>query len=252
MRGKEKCKALKEIRKQIAEKNDIEYVVSECTFQGECKGTCPKCEAELRYLERELAVKQGLGKAVAVVGISASVCTSLTACSPGEAVEDFLWEVGRKVGIVEETTGVMPAPTTSGGGTATSIDGDIAMPAPTEEPLQGNIQMHEPTKAPQKEDVQVPETTKMPLVEKVPLVEPSDKSDIIEIEGKVVELITPLPEILEGDVAVVETPLPEVLEGDVAVLVTPIPMREGGTLPAPEEDEEVLMGEIYVPVEGQE
>ena len=240
MRGKEKCKALKEIRKQIAEKNDIEYVVSECTFQGECKGTCPKCEAELRYLERELAVKQGVGKAVAVVGISASVCTSLTACSPGEAVEDFLWEVGRKVGIVEETTGVMPAPTTSGGGTSTSIDGDIAMPAPTEEPLQGNIQMHEPTKAPQKEDVQVP------------FAEPSDKSDIIEIEGKVVEMITPLPEILEGDVAVVETPLPEILEGDVAVLVTPIPMIEGGTLPAPEEDEEVLMGEIYVPVEGQE
>ena len=75
MRGKEKCKALKEIRRQIAQQNDIEYVVSECSYQGECKGTCPKCEAELRYLERELAVRQGLGRAVAVVGISASVCT---------------------------------------------------------------------------------------------------------------------------------------------------------------------------------
>ena len=30
MKGKEKCKALKEIRKQIAENNNIEYVVSEC------------------------------------------------------------------------------------------------------------------------------------------------------------------------------------------------------------------------------
>ena len=57
MRGKEKCKALKEIRRQIAEKNDIEFVVSECKHQGDCKGTCPKCEAEVRYLERELALE---------------------------------------------------------------------------------------------------------------------------------------------------------------------------------------------------
>ncbi len=84
MKGKEKCKALKEIRRQIAEENDIPYVVSQCTYQGDCKGTCPKCESELRYLERELAIRQGLGKAVAVVGISASVCGGLTASpTPG-------------------------------------------------------------------------------------------------------------------------------------------------------------------------
>ena len=88
MRGKEKCKALKEIRRQIAEKNDIPYVVSQCTHQGDCRGTCPRCEAELRYLERELAVRQGLGKAVAVVGISASVCAGLTACSPAEMIRN--------------------------------------------------------------------------------------------------------------------------------------------------------------------
>lgn len=90
MRGKEKCKALKEIRRQIAEKNDIPYVVSQCTHQGDCRGTCPKCEAELRYLERELAIRQGLGKAVAVVGISTSVCAGLTACSPVAMVKDAL------------------------------------------------------------------------------------------------------------------------------------------------------------------
>lgn len=86
MKGKEKCKALKEIRRQIAEKNDIPYVVSQCKYQGDCLGTCPKCEAELRYLERELAIRQGLGKAVAVAGISISVCASLTACT--STVED--------------------------------------------------------------------------------------------------------------------------------------------------------------------
>lgn len=90
MRGKEKCKALKEIRRQIAEENDIPYVVSQCTHQGECRGTCPKCEAELRYLERELAIRQGLGKAVAVVGISTSVCAGLTACSPVDMVRNAM------------------------------------------------------------------------------------------------------------------------------------------------------------------
>ena len=54
-RGKQTCKILKEIRQQIADRNDIEYITSECHFQGECKGTCPKCEAELQYLENELS-----------------------------------------------------------------------------------------------------------------------------------------------------------------------------------------------------
>ena len=104
MKGKEKCKALKEIRRQIAEENDIPYVVSQCTYQGDCKGTCPKCESELRYLERELAIRQGLGKAVAVVGISASVCGGLTACSPMEVIRD-----GLGIGTVE-TAGNMAMP----------------------------------------------------------------------------------------------------------------------------------------------
>lgn len=80
MKGKEKCKALKEIRRQVAEANDIPYVVSQCTHKGDCKGTCPKCEAELQYLERELAFRKNLGKAVAITGISMGVCASLTGC----------------------------------------------------------------------------------------------------------------------------------------------------------------------------
>ena len=50
MQGKQTCKILKEIRKQVARANDIEYVVSECQYKGDCLGTCPKCEAEVRYL----------------------------------------------------------------------------------------------------------------------------------------------------------------------------------------------------------
>ena len=79
--GKETCKILKEIRQQIADKNDIEYATSECHYHGECKGTCPKCEAELQYLENELSKRRQLGKAVAVAGISLGIVGSFSACN---------------------------------------------------------------------------------------------------------------------------------------------------------------------------
>jgi len=80
--GKKTCKILKEIRQQIAEKNDIEYITSECHFQGECKGTCPKCEAELRYLENELHKRQQLGKVVTIAGIALGVVGAAAANEP--------------------------------------------------------------------------------------------------------------------------------------------------------------------------
>ena len=83
MKGKNKCKILKEIRQKIADENDIPYVTRECTYQGECRGTCPKCEAELRYLEQELEKRRRLGKTVAVAAVAASLSLSLTACIPG-------------------------------------------------------------------------------------------------------------------------------------------------------------------------
>ena len=78
-KGKKTCKILKEIRRQIAEANDIEYVVEECQYKGDCLGTCPKCEAEVRYLEQQLHQRQLLGKAVMVAGISAGLL-SLGSC----------------------------------------------------------------------------------------------------------------------------------------------------------------------------
>lgn len=81
MNGKSKCKVLKNIRKKIAEDNDIAFVTSECKFQGECSGTCPKCEAELRYLEKELAKRINLGKAVAVAGIATALVVSSAGCT---------------------------------------------------------------------------------------------------------------------------------------------------------------------------
>jgi hypothetical protein len=80
MKGKKRCKILKEIRRQIAVNNDIEFVTSECKHQGDCLGTCPKCEAEVRYLERELEKRMKLGKAVAVAGLAVALTTSTVGC----------------------------------------------------------------------------------------------------------------------------------------------------------------------------
>ena len=79
-RGKKTCKILKEIRRQIAEANDIEYVVEECQYKGDCLGTCPKCEAEVRYLEQQLHQRQLLGKAVVLAGVSVGMFT-LSSCN---------------------------------------------------------------------------------------------------------------------------------------------------------------------------
>lgn len=82
-RGKQTCRILKDIRRQIAEANDIEFITSECQYQGDCLGTCPKCEAEVRYLEQQLERKRMAGKAITVLGISAGLATmtSMTSCS---------------------------------------------------------------------------------------------------------------------------------------------------------------------------
>lgn len=84
-RGKKTCNTLKTIRKQIADANNIHYEPRECKHEGDCMGTCPACEAEVRYLERELDLRRKLGKAVAVVGISAGLA-GLTACGSKKAV----------------------------------------------------------------------------------------------------------------------------------------------------------------------
>ena len=81
-KGKQTCKILKEIRKQIAEENDIEFVTSECTYKGDCLGTCPKCEAEVRYLERELEKRQRMGKAAIFAGMTIGTAITAAGCGP--------------------------------------------------------------------------------------------------------------------------------------------------------------------------
>lgn len=81
-RGKQTCKILKDIRRRIAEENDIDFITSECRHKGDCAGTCPKCEAEVRYLEEQLERRRVLGQATRLAGIAAGLGAVVAACSP--------------------------------------------------------------------------------------------------------------------------------------------------------------------------
>lgn len=75
-RGKRICNELKAVRRQIADENGIPLQQSECRHTGECLGTCPRCEAEMRYLEQALTSRLSMGKAATVAGLT----LTLAAC----------------------------------------------------------------------------------------------------------------------------------------------------------------------------
>ena len=77
--GKNICQQLKAIRRQIAQENDIPLEIPTCTYQGPCAGTCPQCESEVSFLEKELAKRITLGKAATVAGIAVTLATPAAA-----------------------------------------------------------------------------------------------------------------------------------------------------------------------------
>ena len=86
VKGKSTCKLLKDIRQQIADANGISYRPKECQHKGDCAGTCPACEEEIRYLERELKARKGNGFGMKVAGIAAGICATvmpMTAAAQG-------------------------------------------------------------------------------------------------------------------------------------------------------------------------
>ena len=111
-KGKSICNVLKTIRKQVADANEIKYEPRECHHEGECRGTCPACEAEVRYIEQQPNIRRQLGKAVVVMGISTGLAglTSCTNCTniinrpyEGYVATDSLW-----MEDMESTNGAMP------------------------------------------------------------------------------------------------------------------------------------------------
>ena len=73
MLGKEKCKILREVRRMIAQANDIPFVSYDCTHEGPCAGTCPLCESELRYLEQQLQQRRAEGREIELLELCSGV-----------------------------------------------------------------------------------------------------------------------------------------------------------------------------------
>lgn len=89
--GKQKCRILKDIRRQIAEANDIEFITSRCEHRGDCPGTCPKCEAEVEYLEQQLLSRRKAGLEVKITGVSLGLSALVSLPLHGQdAVADSL------------------------------------------------------------------------------------------------------------------------------------------------------------------
>ena len=77
--GKKICGELKSLRRRIAEENGIPLRQEECTYTGECSGTCPHCEAEMRYLENAIADRLSIGKAATIAGLALGLATTVQA-----------------------------------------------------------------------------------------------------------------------------------------------------------------------------
>ena len=141
MRGKDKCKILKEIRQRIADENDIPYVTRECSYQGECTGTCPRCESELRYLEQQLERRRSLGKRVSVAALCVGMALASAGCAPTvkQPTESMQTDLTGEVGPDESNIEGL-------GGTTVEPGSDI-------EELSGEVDICEPTSAPDSVDL---------------------------------------------------------------------------------------------------
>jgi hypothetical protein len=104
--GKHICNTLKAIRLDIARANGINYAPQECHHEGDCLGTCPACESEMRYLEREIARRRSNGRAALVAGVSMGLMSfTATSCNQlNKADNDVLQG---EVELVEDSCAVV-------------------------------------------------------------------------------------------------------------------------------------------------
>ena len=86
--GKRICEMLKAIRSEIASANEIDYTPTPCDHEGDCDGTCPACESEMRWIERQLRTRKALGKAVTIAGVSMALSLGANAATPSSTGVD--------------------------------------------------------------------------------------------------------------------------------------------------------------------
>ena len=115
---KEKCRQLKLVRAKIAQEFGVELHQRECTYEGYCSGTCPKCAAEERALneailrrqtaaeERQAAAFGGRAARSRVVaaGLAAVVSLGLSGCVGSNGVGELEGDTQPIDGDVEYVT----------------------------------------------------------------------------------------------------------------------------------------------------
>jgi len=196
-KGKTICSVLKSIRKQVADVNEIKYEPRECHYEGECRGTCPACEAEVRYIERQLDIRRQLGKAVAVVGISAGL-SALSGCGDKTKKTDWVGEEESKMTVKKAVMGELER-----------LDGDVEYKSPIDtvivEKDPATIKKRTaPFKAPaskeEKKDPVVPDEDDEVMgrtggvdIEPVPMPNPSVNPDFYERTFDIVEQMPSFP-----------------------------------------------------------
>lgn len=211
-RGKQTCKILKEIRREIARANDIEFVTSECHYRGECRGTCPKCEAEVRYLEQQLERRRRAGKAATVVGVSMGI-TSLLAAGTMTACRDGTKPANR-IEIAETETAGSEGNELRLAGKA--LEGE-APSCPTEEG---------PGKEDSAEGKGIEEVTLKPHVT-------FGEAELVELDGDVAEIIdiAPEEETIEDSLPAPKRKTEITVIGEIPV-VGEIPQEETNAIPS--------------------
>jgi len=147
--GRHICNELKALRRRIAEENGIPLETEECTYRGECCGTCPRCDAEVHYLEDALSRRLRMGKAAVVAGVALglAVSTGVKAQNVADTIplKPLATEIPDTVGKVRVTGVVLNAKTKQPepfvnvtvnkdgkmiGGAATDMDGKYVLYIP--------------------------------------------------------------------------------------------------------------------------
>lgn len=144
-KGKKLCQELKNIRKQIADANEIDYAPKECQHKGDCRGTCEKCEQDIRYIEHQLSLRKAAGKAIKIAGLFTGMA-ALSACGPttSENNGDVVPTCGDTI-RVDQLEGDVYAPEPEDeteGGDSTQVDqkkaGEVQA-IPPELPVEGEV-----------------------------------------------------------------------------------------------------------------
>ena len=106
---RQKCEHLKEIRKSMADALGVELDQTVCTYEGDCKGTCPKCRKEEQKLSRAL---------LAGTAVAASAAIMFTGCADrqpmeleGDVVLDYEYDTKNQPSNVDlEISGLIEEP----------------------------------------------------------------------------------------------------------------------------------------------